>query len=135
MSASALALQQAIYTTLCTEVPLTSALGGVHIFDDPPQPLVFPYLSFGPATVRDDDTATERSDEHLISLVIWSRARGRKECNTLADLVRTALHNQSLVLTGHRLINLRHEQTETRRLPDGETTQCTLRLRAVTEPL
>jgi Protein of unknown function (DUF3168) len=135
MSASALALQQAIYAALVANAPLTAALGGVSVYDDPPQPLKFPYISFGPASVRDDDTATERSDEHSITLFVWSRAHGRKESHTLVDLVRSALHNQTLPLSAHRLINLQHEQTDTRRLPDGETTQATLRLRAVTEPI
>ena len=37
-------------------------------------------------------------------------------------------------LTGHRLINLRHEFSEARRDPDGETTHGIARFRAVTEP-
>ena len=48
--------------------------------------------------------------------------------------VRTALHDQPLTLTGHRLINLRHEFSEARRDPDGETIHGIARFRAVTEP-
>ncbi len=45
-----------------------------------------------------------------------------------------ALHDSALALTGHRLVNLRHELTDTRRDPDGETYHGIVRLRAVTEP-
>jgi Protein of unknown function (DUF3168) len=134
MPASALALQQAIYTTLTATSALTTALGGQHVHDEVPHPAAFPYVSFGPATVEDDDTATERSDLHTLTLHIWSRGRGRTEVYALVDLVRAALHDRALTLTGHRLINLRHEHTDTRRLTDGETIQSILRFRAVTEP-
>ena len=134
MTASAFALQQAIYTTLSTNAPLVTQLGGPRIYDDVPQPVTFPYVSFGPCTVRDADTASEAGDEHSLALYVWSRARGRKEAHVIVGLLRAALHDQPLALTGHRLINLRHESTDTRRNPDGETIQSVVRLRAVTEP-
>ena len=48
---------------------------------------------------------------------------------------RAALHGQPLTLDGHRLINLRHEFSEARRTPDGDTYQGIARFRAVTEPV
>jgi hypothetical protein len=134
MPASALALQQAIYTTLITTPALTTALGGPHIHDEVPQPPAFPYVSFGPSTIEDEDTSTEHADRHMFALHIWSRGRGRKEIHTLVDLVRMALHDHALTLSGHRLINMRHDKTETRRLTDGETIHSTLHFNAVTEP-
>jgi Protein of unknown function (DUF3168) len=135
MVASTLALQQAVYLTLTGTPALVAALGGTHIHDDVPQPPTFPYVSFGPSSVTDADTATERADLHTLTLHIWSRARGRKELHILIDLVRLALHDKPLALTGHRLINIRHTQTDTRRLSDGETLHSTLRFRALTEPV
>ncbi len=135
MVASTLALQQAVYTTLMGTPALITSLGGARIYDDVPQPAAFPYVSFGPSTITDADTATERADLHTLTLHIWSRARGRKETHILIEHVRAALHDQSLTLTGHRLINFRHTQTDTRRLSDGETLQSTLRFRALTEPV
>lgn len=135
MSASTLALQQAIFTALTASAPLVAALGAPRIYDEAPEPVAFPYVSFGPATVHDDDTATERADEHVFTLHIWSRARGRKESHALVELVRASLHDQPLALSGFRLVNLRHEQSTIRRLADGETTRSDLHFRAVTEPL
>jgi hypothetical protein len=60
--------------------------------------------------------------------------RSRREVQRIAEAIRAALDGQSLSLTDHRLINLRHELSETRREADGETYRGILRFRAVTEP-
>lgn len=66
---------------------------------------------------------------------MWSRAAGRKEVRTILEAVRAVLHDAVLTLTGHRLVNLRHEFSDTRRDPDGETYHGIVRYRAVTEPI
>ena len=134
MISSALALQQAIYTALTNLAPLTSLLGGPRIYDDTPLPVVFPYITFGQSTLREASTSTEPGDEHIVTLHVWSRARGRSQAHAIIDLLRAALHDQPLTLTGHHLVNLRHEFSDARRDPDGETIHALLRLRAVTEP-
>lgn len=48
---------------------------------------------------------------------------------------QAALHDQPLALTGHRLINLRHEFSDVRRDADGDTFHGTVRFRAVTEAI
>jgi Protein of unknown function (DUF3168) len=135
MPSAALALQQSIFSTLGANAGIVALLGGARIYDHVPQPATYPYLSFGQSVVRDGDTGTESGDEHMLTLHIWSRAEGRKETHELIDAVRTALHQQPLTLMGHRLINLRHEFSEARREPDGDTIHGLVRLRAITEPL
>ena len=49
--------------------------------------------------------------------------------------MRNVLHDKTLALTGYRLVNLRHEFSDARRDPDGETIHGIMRLRAVTEPV
>ena len=135
MTASALALQQAIYATLTQAAPLTALLGGPRIYDDTPQPVVFPYVTFGQSTVREASTSTEPGDEHIVTLHVWSRAHGRSETHAIIEVLRSSLHDKPLTLTGHHLVNLRHEFSEARRDPDGETIHGIVRLRAATEPL
>ena len=48
--------------------------------------------------------------------------------------IRAVLHDQPLVLADHYLINLRHEFSEARLDPDGDTFHGIVRYRAVTEP-
>ena len=135
MSTSALALQQSIFATLTTAAALTTLLGGAAIYDETPQPSRFPFITFGQSTLREASTATEPGDEHIVTLHVWSRAHGRSETHAILGAVRTALHDQPLALAGHHLINLRHEFSEARRDPDGETIHGIIRFRAVTEPL
>lgn len=134
MSSSSWSLQRAIYDTLVVDAAILGLLGTARIFDDVPQRSAFPYLTLGQSTVRDWSTGTEPGEEHLVTLHVWSRADGRRETHQLMTAVRDALHDQPLPLDGHRLVNLRHELSEARREPDGETYHGIVRFRAATEP-
>ena len=135
MLPSTVALQQAIFAKLTNQAALTALLGGPRIYDDAPQPAAFPYITFGQSTLRDASTSVAAGDEHLLTLHVWSRAHGRTQTQAIIDLLRVALHDQPLALVDHHLVNLRHEYSDCRRDPDGETIHGTLRLRAVTEPI
>jgi hypothetical protein len=135
MPSSSWALQQALYGVLTGNAALAALIGPPRIYDDVPQGAALPYLTIGQSTVRDWSTGTESGEEHILTLHVWSRAGGRKETHEVMEALRLAVHDQPLVLAGHRLVNLRHELSEARRDPDGETYHGTVRLRAVTEPL
>lgn len=135
MSSASFALQQALHGRLTSDVALTALLGGVRVYDDVPERAEFPYVTFGQTAERDWATGSEEGSEHTVTLHVWSRARGRKEANAILAAARAALHDAPLTLAGHRLVNLRHEFSDARRDPDGETFHGTARFRAVTEPL
>src|SRR3990172_3900562 len=134
MSSSSWALQQSIFATLAADATLLALLGGPRVYDDVPQASAFPYLSFGHSLVRDWSTGSEDGSEHVVTLHVWSQGKGKKEAHEIMGAVRTALRDQALSLSGHRLVNLRHELSEARREPDGDTTHGIVRYRAVTEP-
>ncbi|MBX9592493.1 MAG: DUF3168 domain-containing protein [Hyphomonadaceae bacterium] len=127
-----------MFSALTADSTLTALLGGVRVYDDVPQGTPLPYLTLGQMTERDWSTGgepgTEAGSEHSLVLQVWSSARGKKEAHDIIGAVRAALHDRPLALAGHRLVNLRHEVSETRRDPDGESIRATLRFRAVTEP-
>lgn len=133
MPNSSWALQQSVYATLVNDMAVLALLGGARIYDDVPQGTDFPYLTIGQSTVRDWSTGSEEGDEHTLTLHVWSRESGRKETHALMGALREALHDRSLTLSGHRLINLRHEFSDARREPDGDTYHGVVRYRAVTE--
>ncbi len=135
MPSSSWALQKSIYETLAVDAGVLGLLGGARIYDDAPQRSAFPYLTLGQSTLRDWSTGSEDGDEHLLTLHVWSRADGRREAHEIMQALRDALHERALALEGHRLVNLRHELSEARREPDGETYHGIVRLRAVTEPI
>lgn len=135
MPSSSFALQKAFFLKLTADAALASLLGGPRIYDDVPARGEFPYVTFGQTTERDWSTGTDDGGEHIVTLHVWSRAAGRKEADEIMSAVRTALHDQVLSLTGHRLVNLRHEFSDARRDTDGESYHGITRYRAVTEPV
>ena len=135
MASASQALQAAIYETLSTDAGVLAALGAPRIYDHVPRKVNYPYITFGQTTARDWGAGPGDGEEHIISLHVWSLAPGRAEVASVVAAIRAALHDRDLSVSGHRLINLRHEFSETRREPDGERFHGLVRLRAVTEPL
>lgn len=135
MASSSFALQKAFYLKLTADAALNALLGGPRVYDDVPVRGEFPYVTFGQTSERDWSTGTDIGGEHVVTLHVWSRAAGRKEADEIIDAVRTALHDQALSLSGHRLVNLRHEFSDARRDADGESYHGITRYRAVTEPV
>jgi hypothetical protein len=134
MASPAWALQKAVYAALAADGPLLALLGGAKIHDAVPQDAAVPYIAIGEAQVRDWSTGTEDGAEHMLMLHVWSRYGGKREAYEIADAIRAVLDGALLGLDDHRLVNLRHQYSELKRDPDGETQHGVLRFRAVTEP-
>lgn len=134
MSSPAWELQKAVYEALTGDEDILALLGSERIYDDVPRGAAFPYVSFGPSTVRDWSTSTDTGSEHLFTLRAWSKAGGEREVHALLEAIRAALHEEALALTGYRLVGIRHETSDTTRGADGQTYQGIARFRAVIEP-
>lgn len=128
-------LQKGIYETLKDNPAITGLLGGPNIYDDAPQNANYPYLTFGESIARDWSTGSDDGLEHILTLHVWSRAGGKKETHEIIEAIRQVLKNGSVPVDEHHLVNLRHEFSEARQDPDGETYHGIVRYRAVTEPL
>lgn len=129
MSASAWALQKAIYTVLTGDAALTSLCGGC-VYDKVPQDAVFPYIVIGEAS---ETAAGAGLTEHSVTLHLWSRYSGACEIKSLGSAIRTALDGVILPLDGHVMLGLMVLSADYLRQSDGETWRGSLRLRAVTE--
>ena len=130
---SAAELQKAIFEALGANGAL-AALVGTRIFDHAPANVAFPYITFGRTSVYDWSTGTESGTEQLFTLHTWSKAKGKKEALEIMELARTTLHDASLDLEGHSLVNMRLEFSEARYDDRNEAHHGLLRFRAVTEP-
>ena len=135
MASAGWALQQAVFAALTNDAALLALLGAPRIWDDVPVRAEFPYVTFAQGAERDWSAGSDDGCEHTLTLHVWSRAGGRKEAHEIMGAVRAVLHDAGLTLSGHRLVNLRHESSEARRDADGETTHGIVRFRAVTEPV
>ncbi len=133
MSAAAFALQKAVLAALVADTAL-AALVGERIHDAPPRAQEFPYVAFGEAGERDWSSGSESGAEHRLTLLAWSRHRGKREALAIAERIVAVLHDAALTLDGHRLVNLRRETSEVRGEADGVTWRGAVRFRAVTEP-
>lgn len=127
-------LQKAVCDRLTARAELTAILGGPHVWDHVPRGAAFPYITFGVSTEQDWSTGTEAGGEHILTLHVWSRAAGRHEAEAIIAEIRIALHDASLGLAEHHLVNLRVEFAEARRDAERELYHGIVRLRAVTEP-
>jgi hypothetical protein len=134
MGSASWALQQAIVAGLSDDATLSGLLGGARVWDAVPARAQFPYITFAQTSERDWSTGSEDGSEHIITLHVWSRGAGRREALAIMARVRELLHDASLDLSGFDLVGLRHELSEVRRDPDGETYHGIVRFRAVTEP-
>lgn len=128
------ALQEQIHATLTGNPAILALLGGSRIYDDVPRGEPLPYVTFGRSTIKDWSGAGGDGAEHIVTLHVWSDGGGRKQTLAIMEAVRNALNDATLSLAGHHLVNLRHEFSEARREPDGETIHGIVRLRAITEP-
>jgi hypothetical protein len=128
------ALQRSLYQALANSLELVTLLGGVRVYEDPPQSAPYPFITLSQSVVRDWSTGTEDDAEHSLTLHVWSRAGGKKEMLEIVEAIRALLHDKPLALEDHYLINLRHEFSEARPDPDGDTFHGVVRYRAVTQP-
>jgi hypothetical protein len=135
MSSSAAALRAAIHDALIADGALVAVLGGPKIYDEPPRAAAYPYVTLGEARVADYSTATEKGEEHQLTLHAWSRQGGHREAHLIAGALLQALDDAPLSVSGHALVNLRFAVADIRREADGRTYHAVVRFRAVTEPL
>ena len=126
-------LQKAILAALLDNGELVDRLGGAKVFDHAPAAVAFPYVTFGRTNVADWSTATEAGHEHLFTLHVWSKAKGKAETLAVMEMVRLELHDAELVLDGSVLVNLRCGHADVRYDDDHSVYHGLLRFRAVTE--
>ena len=131
---SAWALQDAVHQRLTEDVGLVSLLGGPRIYDHVPRNTPYPIVTYGQSVAREWTTGTEDGEEHILTLHVWSEGGSRRQAHDIMAAVKRALGEAALPLTGHRLVDIRHEFSEARPEADRETYHGIVRYRAVTEP-
>ena len=113
-----LVIQQAIYTKLSNDAPLSAV---VSIYDNAPQDGAFPYVTIGEDVLIEWDTDTELGVVGSITLHTWSRERGRKETKTIQGLIYDALHRTTLTSSGYKFVTIDQQEVSTNIDPDGLT--------------
>lgn len=132
MSAPATDLQQTIFATLGSDADVAAKVG-TRIYDHAPASVDFPYITFGRTSIYDWSTSTESGTEHLFTLHIWSKAKGKKETLEIMDVLRKSLGQPSVSLQHNHLADLRFEFSEVRYDDDLSVHHGLLRFRAMIE--
>jgi hypothetical protein len=126
-------VQKSIVGALKSDVALIALLGGERIYDSVPRQASYPFVVYGQSIASDWSTSSERGDEHLLTLHVWTKSGGKRDVFRIMNEVRRVLGEVELALTDHRLVNLRPISEDARLDEDGRTYHGLLRLRAVTE--
>ncbi|QIG68373.1 putative tail protein [Rhizobium phage RHph_Y3_56_1] len=132
MASAELELQGALVGRLKADAPLTALVQG-RVYDQPPSPVTYPYVTIGEAqTIRDDATCVSGGQVYL-TLHAWSTKPGFPEVKQIADAVVESLHLAPIALPTNRLISIMHRQTRTFRDADGLTSHAVIEFVANTE--
>jgi hypothetical protein len=127
-------LRRSIGQALAESSDLAALLGGVRIYDAAPLTAGFPYITVGQSAIRDWSTGRQNSAELSLTLHVWSPFGGERHLQDVIETIRAVLHDRPLLLADHRPVTLRHEFSEARLDPEGDTFHGIIRYRAVTIP-
>ncbi len=128
------ALLQAVHIRLAGDAVLVGMVGARGIIDRLlPRP-VLPCVAFGEIDSRDYSTASERGEEHFLTIEVWSEEGGRKLAQDIAVRVLTLLDDAPLVLGGGiALVSLFYRSSRSMRQAKTKQFLTEIRFRAVTE--
>jgi len=112
---------------------LASLLGGVRIYDRPPEPAGFPFITLGQSALRDWSAGSEDGADQRLTVHVWSPFGGKKHMQDIIKAVRTSLNDWPLA-AGRERITLNHEFSEARLDPEGDSFHGIIRYRATTAP-
>ncbi len=122
-------------TALATEA-------GERIYDDvPPEDervadtgAAYPYVTVGAGQlVPVDEECFDRSSTYF-QIDVWTRTVGFPQAKRIAGTIRTALHEQTLAVTGHAVDRMRVESIDYSRDPNGLSRRARLVLLVDTQP-
>ncbi|MFJ3705029.1 MULTISPECIES: DUF3168 domain-containing protein [unclassified Streptomyces] len=128
-----LPIQRAIFAVLTADEVLTDAIAAVH--DYLPEQAAYPFVVIGEAIETPDNSHDRYGRQTVVTLHVWTQARGHTEGLTIAKRVTALLDHQPLTIEGLDHVVTRHEfsQTLTDPEPPGNIRHVVLRYRVVTE--
>ncbi len=126
-------LQVGIRAALVADGTLIALVPAASILDHITQDSGFPYISIGETSAGPFDTKTEDGMEQSCTIHTWSRIRGFDELKPIMGAIVDALDEAALTVTGHTLVLMRFEFSDTILDPDGVTRHGVQRFRAITQ--
>lgn len=126
------ALQFAVHAKLKADAALIALIGG-RVFDQVPDDVGFPYISYGPTTGTPNEADCFEGEDIAFQIDIWSRQSSRAEAARIGAAVKMALHRKDLTITDGDVVLVRATFSQIIEDPDGRTFHGMLRFEAMTE--
>ncbi|MER9582652.1 DUF3168 domain-containing protein [Mesorhizobium sp. M0276] len=126
-------LQQALFLRLKSDASLSTLLGGAGLLERATDNAAFPYVTCGQTSAFDWDTSAENNNDQLVTLHVWSKAKGEAETLAIMDAIKARLANAVLEIGPHGQTRLSLEFTEVRHDEDLLVHHGLLRFRAITQ--
>ena len=124
------ALQAALYTALTGNAALTGLVGS-DIYDAVPTgTLPETYVSLGREQVQDASDQSKSGALHRLEISVITTQPGFARAKQVAAAISDALHGADLPLSRGRLIFLRFERAQARRIESSSAREILLRFRA-----
>ena len=123
------AFQKSVYEALKANATLMAMVGG--IFDHVPQGSDYPYIVFGESNEKSWFNRERLGSEQMLTLVVFSRGRGRKECLEIMEKIHATLHQVSLTVEAQLLISIRYHSSRVALEDDGATYKGLIQFRAI----
>ncbi len=134
MSDPVLELQAALIGYLRGQGVLETWLGDpVRVYDQLPQAVAYPYVTFGRVTAQAIGGLGGEVIEQTLNLLCVSRHAGTEEVKAMAGAVRDLLDGAEVTVAGQHLVSLRVVFVDVFRAADNRTIYGLVRLRAVSE--
>lgn len=131
--AASVALQGALYQTLCNDAALAALIGDAVYDAMPVSAPAGPYVSLGPEDVRDagDMTGAGSSHDFVVSVLSGSdEASGFAAVKAVAAAVSDALEGAALTLARGHLVGIWFQRARARRVENGAGRRIDLTFRA-----
>ena len=99
-----------------------AGVAGGRVYDEPPDPVTFPYVTLGETQVLPDKADCIDGSEIFPVVDVWSRATGFPETKTVVSQVLAALDDQTgITVDGFQLVIFEFQDVRYLRDPDGLT--------------
>ena len=127
------ALQRLIFERLVADTAV-HAICADRIYDNVPDAVEFPYVSFGPITADEADAECIDGIDYVVQIDCWSREQGRRATlNALCDTVRRSLHEYHIEPASGALVEMRVTNFRVFRDPDNITMHGVIQVTAMME--
>ena len=115
-------LQLGIYTALNDDTALSALIVGVYDnpsqAGDPGDDTAFPYVTISDGTSTPWDTDTDRGDEAIAQVHVWSRASNALQVKQIQDAIYGVLHRGTISISGSVFIGSDYITQTVQRDPD-----------------